>query len=421
MFIRYFVGLGAHGIAFPLTKSRVFGLLGAAFMISTKCLWASLLILGACSSAQSQTPTVETSPAKSSPNQPQSAAPPSPPAPLPDGLVLKSVGAPALYPLGDALLISTFDVDEDKPRERHFYLVQQGRLQHQKGLRLAPDMASSHFEAVGLFPNRVFAIAHGSDENNSYERLLQYKHDAPEGWVDLKAAVVPFWLAAWKQQIWGFVKDPAQPLNLRLTRLDGSAPDIPLPKGNSQACQAFYSKAGTGSFPKLEVQPRGLVSAGGRLFVMGMGCESRLTMAIWSSPEAAPELVTLDEPMFFDGRGGTVLSAETTNAQEFWYFRQAMRPMALAALWHGERGHWSKIAWPEEDPEVERLSVDESGRLWGIINAKLYVYEAGTQKSWKEHPLPSGCEARSVVAMGKVLWIACGNAVARQSISIQKP
>lgn len=383
------------------------------------CLWvigAFGCLLGC---TQSTTPALVSLPAASSPSAPPEASAPNTAAPLPDGVVLRAVRAPSLHPLRNTLLVSALDPDESKAPHRRFYLLAGGRLRLQKELSLPPTMASESFMAVGTYPDQVYALSAGDDGNRSTSHFL---HLVSNAWTDLGRNPAPHWIAAWEEGIFGLVRDPANPMGQRLLRLDDTGPELELPKDPSASCNALYANSGPHGFPNVAVQPRGLVSVENELYLLGMGCDRRVGIAIWSKLSAAPQVISLDEPMFFDGFGGTVFGGG--RGDERFYFRRAMRPMAGAALWHKKRGRWSKVAWPVDDPQVESVCADSGGKLWAVLDEKLVSLSnsaEGGPSGWKEQALPKDCQPQSVAVMDNTLWIACADSVAKLSITIQNP
>lgn len=330
-----------------------------------------------------------------------------PPRPLKEGVILAGAADVHLHPVEGALFLSALHETGAGP-ERRFYLARGDALIPQPAYTVPPPRSEEYVLLAGRAPDRVFALIHGSEDGKPRPRV--YRGDG-EGWTEIPVDGLPSLIAWWSDQLVGLMWEPGNGFNKWVARLDAPGPRLALPKAEGPACDAFFREPYTQSFQRLAVQPRDLMSAGGTLFVLGMGCDRQLAVASWSTPSTPFALSTIAAPMLMDGVAGKVFGR---GPKDLWLLRRPMRPVSQASLWHHDGAAWTEVSLPSEDPQLEDGDVDEGGTLWVVIDGKLYRRKA---EQWVERPLPplpQDCVASAVSARDPgSLWVTCREAAVR--------
>jgi hypothetical protein len=319
-----------------------------------------------------------------------------------EGTRWAGIAKPAFHACEGALFVTA---DASTPREQvvTIYLVRGKELVPQEShtLRFARAREAGA-DLMGRWPDAIYADVRTRDDQGFHARMLR-RTDA--GWVDLELVHSPYYAAWWADGLMGLVRDPAVSLGRRLVRIDAPGGELPLPAGQGPACDARYATLG---FPKLAVQPLGVSSAAGELFLLGVGCDGMVAAAVWSPGNAAARVQALGERAFYDGAPGRILGR---SAADLWFFRPPMRPVALSTLWHFDGTRWSNVALPGDDVDLDGAAVDGFGALWAVIDGKLYRRWA---EHWLEQILPKPCKVRDVATVDKdSVWIACPSSVER--------
>ena len=319
-----------------------------------------------------------------------------------EGTRLAGIAKPAFHACEGALFV-TADASTAREQVVTIYLVHGDELvlQESHALRFA-RASEARAELMGRWPDAIYADVRTRDDEGFHARMLR-RTDA--GWVDLALVDFPYYATWWGDGLMGLMRDPAVSLGRRLVRIDAPGSELPLPVGEGPACDARYATPG---FPKLAVQPLGVSSAAGELFLLGVGCDGMVAAAVWSPGTAAARVQALGERAFYDGLPGRVLGR---SAADLWFFRPPMRPAALSALRHFDGTRWSNVALPGDDVDLDGAAVDGYGALWAVIDGKLFRRWA---ERWLEQPLSKPCEVRGVATVDKdSVWVACPSSVER--------
>lgn len=326
--------------------------------------------------------------------------------PLREGLRLEHLADVGLHVLGDTLLVTARnDTPENAPI--HVYVAKGDHLAREPDHDLDSTTMVETLRLAGHYPDRVFALATTFDGRAETTKLLRR---APAGWASETTPAFIRNIADFAGGIYGYVVAPGSPVRHTLVRVDAKGPDPSIPAGTGPACDGFY-KNNLSTFEKLAVQPRGISTAAGMLFLLGMGCDQNVAVAAYRDATTPPGILAIDTRTFFDGFAGTIVG---NRPDDLWFFRRPMRPMTLATLFHFDGKHFTETKWPSEDPQAEAVAVDTTGTLWALVDGKLLFLKPGTN-TFKEKPLPERCEPRALAATPGSLWIACNDAVARIS------